>query len=94
MGWVDQRSAGFDRVRSEAIRSVKGRLEAVGISLPSPEYLVRLTSDGAASPQAPAPGAVPQAPPSDKVDVSVDHTVDEQIDEDRRVSGEEDLLEG
>jgi small-conductance mechanosensitive channel len=94
MGWVDQRSAGFDRVRSEAIRSVKGRLEAVGISLPSPEYLVRLTRDGAASPHAPAPGAVPQPPASDNVDVSVDHTVDEQIDEDRRASVEEDLLEG
>jgi small-conductance mechanosensitive channel len=94
MGWVDQRSAGFERVRSEAIRSVKGRLEAVGISLPSPEYLVRLTRDSAAGPRAPTPAAVPQPPPSDKVDVSVDHTVDEQIDEDRRGSGEEDLLEG
>jgi hypothetical protein len=66
----------------------------VGISLPSPEYLVRLTRDGAASPQARAPGAVPQPPASDNVDVSVDHTVDEQIDEDRRASVEEDLLEG
>jgi small-conductance mechanosensitive channel len=94
LGWVDQRSAGFDRVRSEAIRAVKGRLEAVGISFPSPEYLVRLSRDGAASPQAPAPSAAPQPSPSEKVDVSVDHTVDEQIDQDRRASVEEDLLEG
>lgn len=94
LGWVDQRSAGFDRVRSEAIRLVKSRLEAAGISLPSPEYLVRLTREPTPSAPPPAPSAVPPADPSDTADVSVDHTVDQQIDEDRRASAEEDLLEG
>lgn len=46
LGWVDQRQAEFSRVRSEAIRLVKLRLEAAGVSLPSPEYVVRMASPG------------------------------------------------
>lgn len=95
MGWVDQRQADFGRVRSEAIRLVKLRLEAAGVSLPSPEYVVRLArepleaAEAAAAPAAPAP-----EPAGAQADVSVDDAVDRQIEEDRRVSGEENLLKG
>lgn len=93
MGWVDQRRADFGRVRSEAIRLIKLRLEAAGVSLPSPEYLVRLAGEGAAAPDRPTP-AHPAPPPVDEAqaDVSVDDSVDRQIEEDRRASGEENLL--
>lgn len=45
MAWVDQRRVDFERVRSEAIRSVKTHLEAEGLNLPSPEYMIRLDGD-------------------------------------------------
>ncbi len=104
MGWVDQREAEFGRVRSEAIRLVKRRLESAGISLPSPEYIVRLSGDGAvagAPSDLPAPAEVQPPAPFDATDVrqeqedvSKDDAVDRQIEAERRESGEEDLLAG
>ena len=106
MGWVDQREADFGRVRSEAIRMVKLRLETAGISLPSPEYLVRVGDGGLPTSGAPSEVGPPSrqaAPPQgfeasdvrrEQADVSPDHSVDRQIDEDRRQSREGDLLEG
>lgn len=108
MGWVDQRETEFSRVRSEAIRLVKRRLESAGVSLPSPEYLVRLAGVGAGSDAVPD---LAEGPPtlaeagqlpsfdaadvrSEQDDVSKDDAVDRQIEEERRGSGEEDLLEG
>lgn len=97
MAWVDQREAEFLRVRSEAIRIVKTRLEESGLTLPSPEYLIRMHRDA----DAPAPTVagtarpVPPVPPAPTVqaDVSVDRTVDEQIAVERQVSDEPDLLD-
>ena len=105
LGWVDQREADFGRVRSEAIRLVKLRLEAAGVSLPSPEYLVRMGGETPREDETPSTLASGAEPPDDRPtfeasdvrreqeDVSPDHSVDRQIDEDRRQSGEEDLLE-
>ncbi len=91
MGWIDQRKAEFERVRSEAIRLVKTRLVATGITLPSPEFLIRLKSD--ADPITARP-PIPTSPTNaEQADVSVDHTVDQQIEIDRRVSDELDLLD-
>lgn len=95
MAWVDQREAEFLRVRSEAIRLVKTELEEAGLTLPSPEYLIRMqpplephatTKDRTRSPQA-------QLASSAAADVSVDRTVDAQIEVERRVSDEPDLLD-
>ncbi len=92
LAWTDQRQAEFLRVRSEAIRLVKSRLEEAGLTMPSPEYIVRMISDGAAPPDAsPPPRAVP--PKVTTADVALDHTVDEQIASDRRASDEPDLLD-
>src|SRR5690606_4488328 len=90
MAWVDQRSVDLARVRSEAIRQVKKGLEAAGVTLPSPEYLVRWSGDGQVG------GGAPRTPtladPHD-ADVSVDRTVDRPIEEVRRASAEPDLLD-
>ncbi len=40
-GWVDQREAEFLKVRSEAIRLVKGAFDRAGIVMPEPIYNVR-----------------------------------------------------
>lgn len=104
-GWVDQDSADFGRVRSEAIRAVKHALEDADVTMPSPEY--SLVMNEPPTPTADAPEERPAAevgpspatePPGGvelaQEDVSVDRTLDEQIDEDRRSSDEEDLLSG
>lgn len=95
MAWVDQREAEFLRVRSEAIRLVKTQLEEAGLTLPSPEFLIRMQPE-AASP-APTAGRSPTTPartaPSVQADVSVDRAVDAQIEVERQVSDEGDLLD-
>lgn len=103
--WVDQRSADFGRVRSEAVRLVKLRLEAAGVSLPSPEYVIRMaaapvpavSSTDGESP-APEPSVATQFEASDvrgeQEDVSPDDAVDRQIEEDRVESSEQNLLTG
>ena len=104
MGWVDQRNADFSRVRSEAIRLVKRRLEAAGVSLPSPEYVIRMAGAGGASaepgetlvpapPEPVAPGFEAGDVRREQEDVSPDDSVDRQIEEDRERSGERNLLE-
>lgn len=108
-GWVDQRRADFRKVRSEAIRLVKTRLDAAAISMPPTAYLVqmaRLPGERAAEPDLRRPPAVPEAAgpageprrpgagaEAEVTDISVDHALDEQIEEERRTSQEEDLLE-
>jgi small-conductance mechanosensitive channel len=87
-GWVDQRRHEFGRVRSEAIRLTKSALERAGVTLPSPEYLVRWTRDGEAS----AVSAAAGTPAPMEGDVSVDDAVDRQIEEERRSGDEDDLL--
>jgi small conductance mechanosensitive channel len=92
LAWTDQRQAEFLRVRSEAIRLVKSRLEEAGMTMPSPEYLIRMQSESAAAAGAsPAPPAAP--PKVTTADVAVDHTVDEQIETERQASDEPDLLD-
>lgn len=89
-GWVDQTQADFLRVRSEALRRVKIELEDAGLTLPSPEYIVRLREETG---PAPAPPKTSPAPaPAGDTDVSVDRSVDEQIEADRQQSDEPDLL--
>ena len=88
IAWVDQRNVDLLRVKSEAIRSVKETLEAEGLTLPSPEYVVRIKTDEVAVPSAPS-SALPSAP----ADVSVDEALDKQIEEERQATNEPDLLD-
>jgi small-conductance mechanosensitive channel len=91
MAWVDQREAEFLRVRSEAIRLVKTQLEDAGLTLPSPEFVIRMQPDVAA--RASTVTAPVRPAPTVQADVSVDRAVDEQIEVERRVSDEDDLLD-
>lgn len=80
--WIDQRSADYLKVKSEAIRQVKVRLEEAGIDMPAPEYLVNLRRPGLAPERAaaPAPAAGRKA---EAVDVTPDDAIDRQLAEDR-----------
>lgn len=84
-GWVDQQDADYGKVKSQAIRLVKTRLESEGIAMPPPEHLIRHVETP--PPSEPAPAEAPV-----EVDVSPDESLDAQIEEDRRKSEEEDLL--
>lgn len=92
LAWTDQRQAEFHRVRSEAIRLVKSRLEDAGLTMPSPEYLIRMQSESAA-PAGASPAPPPAPPKVTTADVAVDHTVDDQIESERQASDEPDLLD-
>jgi small-conductance mechanosensitive channel len=89
-GWIDQRSADFGKVRSEAIRLIKERFEADGITMPEPTYRVQMVAAPAAAPREP-PGAPEPPRITDTGDISVERHLDEQIAAER--AGEEDLLE-
>lgn len=101
-GWVDQRSADFGLVRSEAIRLVKDALEGAGVDLPSPEYRVTLgesaasgarPADGGAGPSGAGRAGGAAGGPAPQRDVSVDRTLDEEIERERRRGDQENLLE-
>lgn len=84
-GWIDQSQVDWLRARGEAIRLVKTAIEDAGLTLPSPEYLLRM--------QEAAPTALPPRPVPQASDVAVDRSLDAQIEVDRVVSDEEDLLD-
>ncbi|MEO8740414.1 MAG: mechanosensitive ion channel domain-containing protein [Casimicrobiaceae bacterium] len=48
-GWIDQREAEFLKVRSEAIRLVKGAFDRAGVVMPEPIYNVRVGPGSATS---------------------------------------------
>lgn len=88
--WVDQRTADWFKVRSEAIRRTKVALEMAGVDLPVPIYQVNLCQTEAAPPRAlPSAGAVED----DAHEVSVDDFIERQIAEDHQREGDgENLL--
>ena len=98
-GWVDQREADWNKVRSEAIRIVKAALDEAGVLLPEPIYNVRMQEVTPADPgplveeeeQAEAPP--PAAEQAKHADVALDDDLDEQIREDLAQPGEENLLD-
>ncbi|MEZ4421905.1 MAG: mechanosensitive ion channel family protein [Gemmatimonadota bacterium] len=88
LAWIDQRASDLLRARSEGIRLVKLRLEAAGIELPSPEYLVRLQREGQGG-----GGAAPAVTQVVERDTSADRSVEVQIEEERRDRPESNLLD-
>ncbi len=93
-GWVDQRSHDYTQVRSEAIRQVKGALEAAEMDLPEPIYRVQI-SDRAALPEQTdsAPAKPHTSAASGSVDTRSNSDLLTQIDQDRRDNAERDLLD-
>ena len=105
-GWVDQRSADFLKVRSQAIRLVKEAFDRAGVLMPEPITNVRLKQVSADTPLVSASDDARPEPSRESdtrvssdikaeargVDVSVDTSIDEQIESDEAVSKETNLL--
>ncbi|HSN69931.1 MAG TPA: mechanosensitive ion channel family protein [Steroidobacteraceae bacterium] len=98
LAWVDQRTADFMKVRSEAQQAVKEAFDDAGIVMPEPIYNVNLRRRPHRAPKAAveAPPAVPAAETRRKVDVldtAPDHALDEQIRAERDIGEVQDLLD-
>ncbi|WP_119154649.1 mechanosensitive ion channel family protein [Caldimonas tepidiphila] len=90
--WFDQREAGFFQLRSEAIRVVKGALDAGGVDLPEPTYRVQL-SRGVAGSARPAPGPAPDGEGAEDLDaLPVERAVERQVAQEQALSAGSNLL--
>nr|WP_216863354.1 mechanosensitive ion channel family protein [Roseibium litorale] len=105
-GWIDQRETDLLKARSEAIRLVKGALEAGGIALPEPVYRLRFDPAGAGEgasaalrDQLPPRKETPSRPQrplrsADKAqDTTADRDVEKKVEQERNATGAEDLLD-
>lgn len=91
LAWADQSNSDFQKVRSEAIRKVKGALEEAGVSMPEPIQNVRSLED---KPPPQARASSSGASPSELSEISdtaADHTIKDKVHH-LRATGEEDLL--
>lgn len=104
--WVDQTTADFDKLRSNALQAIKEAYETEGIATPAPEYGIRVLADEAGGlpsgrtpsqePPSPTPPArTPAAPtePDLDQDIAPDTTIEEEIARELATSDEENLLE-
>ncbi|MEP6678145.1 MAG: mechanosensitive ion channel family protein [Betaproteobacteria bacterium] len=104
-GWMDQTHADFQKVRSEAIRMVKGAFDRAGIVMPEPIYNLRfgqgvpaaavLAAPAGPARRAPAPPRQPAQRPAEEplgaIDIAQTDHLDRQIAADRRAD-DDDLL--
>lgn len=96
-GWVDQRSGDFGRARSEALRAVRAKLQALGVEFGPPQMRLVASNDAALKPDTrdppgktrPAPAATREAAP---VSVPAAHAIADAVAEARRDLGSDDLL--
>ena len=86
-GWVNQRHFDFLKVKSEAIRLVKEAFDEADIVMPEPIYNLRLYEPTAPQAQKRSSAGSKQA-----IDIQRRAGIERQIAEDRRESGESDLL--
>ena len=95
-GWVDQRTADFAKVRSEAIRQVKTALDDAGVAMPEPVQTIRMERVRVkpAETKAASTTGVESAVDRDaaRMDVSPDTQLDDQINEDLATTQETNLL--
>lgn len=93
IGWIDQRSTDMGKVRSEAIRQIKLRLDRAEIAMPAPTFRIENVGveDGPVH-REPAPAY--DVPLADEVDTGADDYIDRQIEEERRAHPDDDLLKG
>lgn len=101
--WVDQQSASFLKVKSEAIRHVKTVLEDAGMDLPEPIYRLHMVESLPKEPKEPkdmpkqstAAGVSkePAVTATSADDIALDTHIERQIGQERAEAGaEEDLL--
>ncbi|MGE0683491.1 MAG: mechanosensitive ion channel domain-containing protein [Candidatus Binatia bacterium] len=86
-GWVDQRYFAFLKVKSEATRLIKEAFDTGGIVMPEPIYNVRMQEPATAKLQPRQTAGSKKA-----IDIQRRTDIERQIAEDRRESGESDLL--
>ncbi|MDQ8203398.1 mechanosensitive ion channel family protein [Pelagicoccus sp. SDUM812003] len=96
-GWVDQSAFSYAKVRSEAIRLVKSRLESAGMDLPEPIHRVRLENwSPAQTPPAATKRDSSSKPDPDRRlqqgDVSRDDAIERQVKEEASKAGSRNLL--
>lgn len=87
-GWVDQRHFDFFKVKSESIRLVKEAFDQAGIIMPEPIYNLRVQEPVTAA----KPPASESAGPKNPIDIHRRTETEHRIAEDRRESGDADLL--
>lgn len=89
-GWVDQRASNFLKVKAEAIRRVKVRLETAGMDLPEPIYRIVVRRPDR-RPAKPAPSEEPTT--EETPDLTAGEAIDEQIARERAAEEGRDLLD-
>ncbi|WP_159744465.1 mechanosensitive ion channel family protein [Luteimonas cellulosilyticus] len=90
-GWVDQRQSDLGKIRSEAIRLVKGAYARAGIQGPKAvSHVVLAREDDPAA--APAPDAGSEPAHSAGVDTSVNRDIDKQVAEAQNTGDYQNLL--
>ncbi|MCF8031954.1 MAG: mechanosensitive ion channel [Desulfarculaceae bacterium] len=93
-GWVDQSSADFTKVRSEAVRMLKEALDREGVDVPVPINKVINAAEAPFPPKPKAGSRQELMRDAGDADVAREPYLEEQIDQDRAQSGEKDLLDG
>jgi len=91
-GWVNQDTADFFKVRSEAVRLVKQAFDEEAIEMPEPTYRLRLYQAGDAPPHEPKALEASIAEEAQAIDVDPDNRLEEQVEEELRTSDEPNLL--
>jgi len=90
--WIDQREHSFPKVRSEAIRQVKGTLESAGMDLPEPIYRVQLSRASTGSQPASKLADTMASPAAVETGVETGDAIEKEIATERATTGERDLL--
>lgn len=103
-GWIDQLDTNFAVARGEALRLVMGALTRAGIGMPEPSYRLNIAGGGLPVVDLPdtadrpreivateGDAAAQMAPPEAEA-VAVDRTIERMVAHERRVEGEDDLL--
>lgn len=100
-GWIDQTVTSLVLAQSEALRQVKGTLEAAGLTIPDTTYRLRLETPSAAlpggAPATSAPPAPPPAPPPPVIETadvgaSEEKELEAMVEAERAEDGHEDDL--
>lgn len=92
-GWVDQRRGDFGRARSEALRAVRARLQALGVDFGPPQMRLVASNDTAAT-EKPRRAATKSAAPEEPMEPSTPHAeaIADAVQDARRELGAQDLL--
>ncbi|MFS4437716.1 mechanosensitive ion channel domain-containing protein [Paracoccaceae bacterium GXU_MW_L88] len=92
-GWVDQKVTDFNSARSEAVRLTKKAIEAAGIALPEPAYIINISQDGAPIGPRQPKDAAPAPEEADEIaDVTPEKDVVQKVEAERAAEAETDLL--